>query len=74
MTDKKISLWLLFINILLVGYIILKGTTFRDYDCVDFDNYSEAVKVFNRFTHDKYGLDNNGNGIPCEVSFPKEVR
>ncbi len=43
----------------------------KEYDCSDFSTYGEAEKVFKEYTYDKYHLDGNNNGIPCEVLINK---
>ncbi len=45
-----------------------------DCDCDDFSNWQEAKKVFDAFPDDRFGLDGDGDGIPCEnlPSAPEE--
>jgi hypothetical protein len=37
-----------------------------DCNCDDFSNWQEAKQVFDAFPDDRFGLDRDGDGIPCE--------
>jgi len=39
----------------------------NDLDCADFKTQADAQTEFNSHDTDRYGLDNNKNGIACEL-------
>ena len=64
---KKLTI--IFIILGIIGIISVANLFLflhRDYDCSDFKTYDEALKVFSKYSYDKYDLDGNHNGKPCE--------
>lgn len=56
-------LWLL----LAVYIFSIANAKVNDLDCADFKTQTMAQKEFNLHQTDIYGLDNNKNGIACEL-------
>lgn len=56
-------LWLL----LAVYIFSVANTKINDLDCADFKSQAMAQTEFNLHQTDIYGLDNNKNGIACEL-------
>lgn len=52
---------------LVIFWRIYVNDTFVDFDCIHFKNRNEAMNKFKQYPYDKYGLDANHNGIPCEI-------
>lgn len=61
---KFIIVGVLFLIFIILSFLNL--FTPKDYDCADFDTKKEAMAKFKELDYDKYRLDANNNGIPCE--------
>lgn len=64
---KRVCLLILLAIVLYIVLRIYVDRQFVDFDCINFKNREEAMEKFKENTYDKYGLDANHNGIPCEI-------
>lgn len=39
----------------------------EDYNCSDFNSYSEAKAIFDKYDSDIFKFDSDGDGLPCEA-------
>lgn len=67
---KRIIIIILLLIIFFLTFRVIVLGRLINYDCKDFKNQREAAKIFNREPTDKYDLDSDHDGIPCE-SLPK---
>lgn len=69
-TDKFLALTFMTISIvllILIIFMIKENRIKPDLDCADFKSQPDAQKEFNSQKFDIYGLDNNKNGVACEL-------
>lgn len=63
---KRIFIIILLLIIFFLTFRVIVLGRLINYDCKDFKTKEEAIRIFKKFTYDKYDLDRNNNGIPCE--------
>lgn len=67
--DRIIAIFMFFIALVLaiaLFFVLRMSQINSEYNCVDFETQEDAQKIFNFFEYDRYGLDQNNNGIACE--------
>jgi hypothetical protein len=64
---KRICLLILLAIVFFLFLRVYVDGQFVDFDCVNFKTQTAAKEIYDRFPYDKYGLDIDRDGRPCEI-------